>query len=731
MKKKFTFSIRIIPLFILISFLSSISKGQNITFSNATSPAGIAYFGSTWSNVWADVNKDNYYDFFSTNHGFPSLYMNNKNGTFQQIPLNFYVDTLEDGTLVKYDLHGAGFADFNNDGFQDLYINTGQDFNEDGEETKNVLFENIEGNLNLTNQVKTYQLENGKNRGRNLLWFDFDKNGYLDLMTFNQEKDDFTGKSSLFLQRTPGNFTILDDSLRLIDPYIHYSGVIFNEKEHRNQLIAINRATYNLHLYNIEEVPFKKNDEEGIREIGDISINDFNGDGRLDYFVTTSSENSEIFQVNDTLIHGNLKPKSGKLTFTFKTDGDFILVFDWYPIPSNPVLRMGKSGVLVSGNLINCSKDSSWQYGIKSHSPLTDFGIFMGYDSIRERWEINVMHQVYAFFPFKIIATTPITDIQRIGFDDSDTKKMHNIYDQNTNGKYTRRTFLLGNGQVKGSTFSTVSADFDNDMDIDIVMNTATSSYNYENVYLQNKGNGTFEQFTSGIFIGESHEGNAGVVNYCDYDNDGFLDVLFENGEGLGFLNQGPTQLFKNNGNDNHWIQIDLVGTKSNRDGIGTKINCYTNNKRQMRFRGTEFHNGGHSAGRIHFGLADNEIIDSLILQWPSGIEQKVYNIGVDQIITIQEDSSRIITHNPVSVDKNLFRLYPNPAQDYIYLNYSGKDNLNNYSAVLYDVNGKKYFDDTIKLDNNKWWIFPIEHLPRGHYFLNINSSFTFTFIKI
>ncbi|MBK9636225.1 MAG: hypothetical protein IPO64_17575 [Bacteroidetes bacterium] len=71
-------------LFTLFFFLCSILIGKaqvvNPQFENATGLSGINYFGSTFSHAWSDINRDNFADFFTTNHGRPNLFLNNKMG---------------------------------------------------------------------------------------------------------------------------------------------------------------------------------------------------------------------------------------------------------------------------------------------------------------------------------------------------------------------------------------------------------------------------------------------------------------------------------------------------------------------------------------------------------------------------------------------------------------------------------------------------------------------------
>ncbi len=191
---------------------------------------------------------------------------------------------------------------------------------------------------------------------------------------------------------------------------------------------------------------------------------------------------------------------------------------------------------------------------------------------------------------------------------------------------------------------SITSADFDNDMDIDLYMACGTGVSNLENRYYDNNGDGTFTLVSSHGAEGPVGAGNdfgvAESVIAGDYDVDGFVDLAVVNGllfypYGFG----GPDSLFRNQGNSNHWIQIDLNGVISNGNGMGAKVFVTAGGVTQMREQNGGYHRWSQDLQRIHVGLADNTIVDEVRIEWPSG-EQDIYtNVAVDQLYNAVENS--------------------------------------------------------------------------------------------
>lgn len=119
---------------------------------------------------------------------------------------------------------------------------------------------------------------------------------------------------------------------------------------------------------------------------------------------------------------------------------------------------------------------------------------------------------------------------------------------------------------------------------------------------------------------------------FGDFDNDGSVDVL------VNPINDVPRLLKCYSNAGNNWIKLKLVGTKSNRSAIGARVRCVTGNHQQI----DEVRSGGSFMSqndlRIHFGLGKAKLVDLLEVSWPSGQVDRFKNTGANQIITIREE---------------------------------------------------------------------------------------------
>ena len=86
-----------------------------------------------------------------------------------------------------------------------------------------------------------------------------------------------------------------------------------------------------------------------------------------------------------------------------------------------------------------------------------------------------------------------------------------------------------------------------------------------------------------------------------------------------------------------HWLSVRLVGTKSNRDGIGALVTAQVGGRSLLRLCHTDGSYLSASDRRVHFGLGAATTVDSLTIRWPSGLMQTLKNPPVDKIITVRE----------------------------------------------------------------------------------------------
>jgi hypothetical protein len=119
---------------------------------------------------------------------------------------------------------------------------------------------------------------------------------------------------------------------------------------------------------------------------------------------------------------------------------------------------------------------------------------------------------------------------------------------------------------------------------------------------------------------------------FCDLNNDGALDIVVTS------LNERPRILLNIAGTGNHWLILSVVGHKSARDGIGAKVKLTTASGRVL-YSHVAVSVGFMSSSdkRVHFGLGAETKINSLEIQWPSGIYQTLKNVAADQILTADE----------------------------------------------------------------------------------------------
>jgi hypothetical protein len=192
------------------------------------------------------------------------------------------------------------------------------------------------------------------------------------------------------------------------------------------------------------------------------------------------------------------------------------------------------------------------------------------------------------------------------------------------------------------SEFGLKFMDYDNDGACDLFFATGhvmdnIQRYNSEVSYpepklmFRNMGRGIFENVSDRLGPDFQLPRVSRSAAVGDFDNDGDLDILVNHcGE--------PPQLLRNDGgNANHWLEILLIGTRSNRDGVGARVKVSAGELvvHDQRKGGMSYQSAQDP--RLHFGLGQNANVDAVEILWPSGMVTKLSNLKSDQIIAIKE----------------------------------------------------------------------------------------------
>ena len=194
--------------------------------------------------------------------------------------------------------------------------------------------------------------------------------------------------------------------------------------------------------------------------------------------------------------------------------------------------------------------------------------------------------------------------------------------------------------------------DLDNDTDLDLFfanghLNSVSGDNRQANLLFENDGGGRFSDISdkSGVLSTGKRIHRSAI--FADYDDDGRVDIFVtvngqqvEDGKGNNVFdpNQGKGILFHNDTkNNNNWLKVRLEGTKSNRDGLGSKVKiksgAFTDEKALVSGEGYF----SSSAKEIYFGLGKTTSIDKLTVLWPSGHDDIFENIKANQTVYIVE----------------------------------------------------------------------------------------------
>jgi enediyne biosynthesis protein E4 len=159
----------------------------------------------------------------------------------------------------------------------------------------------------------------------------------------------------------------------------------------------------------------------------------------------------------------------------------------------------------------------------------------------------------------------------------------------------------------------------------------------------RNLGNGKFDEIglQAGSDMAKRHVGRG--LGVGDFLNRGKVDVL------ISVLDGSPVLLRNETGSSGHWLRIKTRGTRSNRDGFGTRVEVTTGKLTQTDEVRANSSFESASDPRLHFGLGSSTRVDSIVVRWPSGKVDQARNEAVDQELVIEEGKG-VVAREPASL---------------------------------------------------------------------------------
>jgi len=621
-------------------------------FEEVTTSSGLmSYVGMTHGVAWGDFDGDGLPDVYVTNHlSDAQLFRNLGKGRFADVTKEFFAP----GDLGG-DKHGAAWADIDNDGRLDLVQMTGAGQGV-GSEPKRLF---MNRGKKFDDMATRMGVANPYNRSRMPLWVDLNRDGRLDL---------FEGAEARFDDRTPP-FTFL----RQGEAFVEDSGALkfasrspvfcivteLGADAHVDLVCKVEGKNVASQIFDISALPAREQNLLPATAFEDIAAGDFDNSGSIELFLARKNPPGPVALgrpndnelIADTWIdEANVGKQWG---FSFRTKGKvgFRVGSAYSPdIASVDRIYIGEKGAHPQGLSFSLAPDAPEVAGATSYEPGAQAGVYIGLTA-PDTWRVFVSgardptpggktrpQQI----AFKVISTEPITELTAIGEPAKAEEAPQRLF-MNRGGNLVEEGDKRGINKRAIAAVNVVAGDFNNDMHLDLFVLASSEIGKQENLLLLNRGDGYFDVVPLAGGAAGPRSGVGDSATTVDFDRDGCLDLFVSTGGSMGRSlgmpsEDGGYRLYRNLCNTgNHWLEIDLEGTTSNRDGIGARVRVSAGGVTQTRIQDGGIHHRGQNHSRLHFGLAKNARVEKISVQWPSGAVQELTDVGGNQVLRIKE----------------------------------------------------------------------------------------------
>ena len=479
----------------LVVQIAQSAVSATIAFTDATTFAGVGHKSESYGASWGDVNGDGYPDIFASNHRtMPSLFVNQKNGTF----IDKASTVLWWKNRPTADTHGGSWADFDNDGDQDLTVSTGTgNFSQ--------FFVNQGGQL--TNQTTEHGLDIANLGGRLPVWLDYDGDKLPDFVMTQ-----YGGIAKLFHQKADHTFVDTTGTVKLLCKRFHYGQLYDVNDDGRLDFLCPAEIVFPQKVYNTLPVPWQKlfdsDNPNGrfplVKATVDSVVADFDNNGRMDMFVLSGTQLHPSGVAQGTTTHFESQLAGGTKGFRFVSTGKITFNFDWNRADEGTAVDLAKIKIGPNGwhpTAIPFTLDPA-SANVRGMPPAPTSqsqlpAMHIGFDPAKNQWTLFIQTRLDATSPavfseayLQIDSTNAITNLAGTGLWGGD-KPVRPTLLMNFSGGISNETVAAGLGAAV-QCVSATAGDFDNDMYVDLYLACRTGASNIANILYANQGDGTF-----------------------------------------------------------------------------------------------------------------------------------------------------------------------------------------------------------------------------------------------
>ena len=506
-------------------------------------------------------------------------------------------------------------------------------------EASGINFRHTIGDHHLSNLVESV--------GGGAAFLDFDQDGYLDLYLVNgahdpvlsdkEEELDYTPVNELYHNRGDGTFEEVTKKAKVGDPSYGMGVTIGDYDNDGFPDIYISNYGPNVLFHNngngtFTDVSNKANVAGNETSVGAVWL-DFDNDGHLDLYVGNYIKfdpRYNYYYAPDGFPGPMAYDGEPDRLYHNKGDGTFEEVTEAMGLhnPEGRAMGVGSADFnndgwmdiyVANDHMVNFLYENQQGKGFK------DVGIATG-TAFNQVGEATISMSVdFADFNGDGLLDMFVSD-----------DGYCSLFANQGDDLFSEMSHYAGIAQASGQHvgWATAFIDFDNDGDKDIfkVNGELKHLYGEEDQLFENTGDGKYADVSveSGPHFQDERVSRGAC--FGDYDNDGDIDVYIVSLDDEGVL------LRNDAGNKNNWLKLQLVGTASNRDGIGARVTLTIGENTYIDQRKGGCGYLSQNDPRLHFGLGKASTVDRIEIIWPSGHKQVLENVPANQILVVEEN---------------------------------------------------------------------------------------------